>query len=138
MMLLTEVYGLPVTGPDGRTRLGTVASLSVDAGAGTVRQVRVRRGPFRKEAAVSWDAVRSVGPDGVRLRADAAADAPRRPRDLLGSLVLTEAGRERGRVLDAAVAPETGRVLAVFTTRGELPPARLLGLGDHALVVRSG
>ncbi|WP_078855793.1 PRC-barrel domain-containing protein [Streptomyces sp. SCSIO 75703] len=137
-MLLTEVRGLPVTGPDGHTRLGAVASLSVDAAAGTVRRVRVRRGPFRKETEVSWDAVRSVGPDGVRLRAGAVPGPPGRPRDPVGSLVLTEAGQERGRVLDAAFSPGTGRVLAVFTTRGELSPARLLGLGDHALVVRSG
>jgi sporulation protein YlmC with PRC-barrel domain len=58
--------------------------------------------------------------------------------DLLGRRVLTETGTEHGTVLDVAFDTRTGRLLAVFTTRGELPADRLLGLGDYALVVRAG
>lgn len=39
-------------------------------------------------------------------------------------------------MLDVAFDTRTARLLALFTTRGELP-GPLLGLGDYALVVRA-
>ncbi|MFC7885631.1 PRC-barrel domain-containing protein [Streptomyces sp. NPDC057376] len=138
MMLFTEVRGLPVTVPDRAGPLGTVTCLTVDAASGAVSHVRLRGGRFRGETALPWDAVHAIGPGGVRAGpADAVGTAP--PcHDLLGRRVLTEAGTERGTVLDVAFDTETGRLLALFTTRGEVPPDRLLGLGDYAVVVRTG
>ncbi|MEW2264880.1 PRC-barrel domain-containing protein [Streptomyces sp. NPDC047853] len=138
MMLFTEVRGLPVVPAAGAGPLGTVASLTVDIASGAVSHVRLRGGLFRKGVVLPWDAVRTIGPGAVRVRSAAApASVPHR-HELLGRQVLTEAGAGHGTVLDVAFVPETGRILAVFTTRGEVAAGRLLGLGDHALVVRQG
>ncbi|MEU6102974.1 PRC-barrel domain-containing protein [Streptomyces flaveolus] len=138
MMLFTEVRGLPVLSRDGDRRLGAVTSLTVDAASGTVSHLRFRAGRLRGETVLAWEAVRSLGPGAVRVGPVTAPDVVPPGHDLLGRRVLTEAGVERGTVLDVAFDPRSGRVLALFTTRGELPAGRMMGLGDHALVVRAG
>jgi sporulation protein YlmC with PRC-barrel domain len=135
-MLFTEVRGLPVVPPGGAGPLGTVTSLTVDIASGAVSHVRLRGGRFRRETALSWDTVHAIGPAGVRVRSASPTDTVPPRHDLLGRRVLTDAGTEHGTVLDAAFDPVTGHVLAVFTTRGEVPADHLLGLGDHALVIR--
>ncbi|MFD5800224.1 PRC-barrel domain-containing protein [Streptomyces sp. NPDC049936] len=138
MMLFTEVRGLPVVpSAAGAGPLGTVVSLTVDIASGTVSHVRFRGGRLRRETALAWDAVDTIGPSAVRVRSTASAEPAVPHHDLLGHRVLTEAGSAHGTVLDAAFDTSTGRVLAVFTTRGEVAPERLLGIGDHALVVRA-
>ncbi|MFE5601863.1 hypothetical protein ACFQ8O_22045 [Streptomyces coelicoflavus] len=139
MMLFTEVRGLPVLAPEpaGSGPLGTVSSLSVDAGSGSVSHVRFRAGRFGRERALPWDAVDTVGPGAVRLRSAAVLETPPSHHDLLGRRVLVETGTEHGTVLDVAFDTRTARVLALFTTRGELPAGRLLGLGGYAVVVRA-
>ncbi|MET9356675.1 PRC-barrel domain-containing protein [Streptomyces sp. NPDC006617] len=136
MMLFTEVCGLPVVPQEGTAPLGTVTSLDVDVVSGSVSHVRWRGGRFRRESVLPWDAVHSVGPGAVRVRSAAAEQVPPH-HDLLGRRILTETGTERGTVLDVAFDTLSARLLALFTTRGELPPDRLLGLGDYALVVRA-
>ncbi|MEU3663394.1 PRC-barrel domain-containing protein [Streptomyces sp. NPDC032940] len=137
MMLFTEVRGLPVLSADGDRRLGAVTSLTVDAPSGTVSHLRFRAGRLRGETVLAWDAVRSLGPGAARVAPVTPADAVPPGHELLGRRVLTEEGVERGTVLDVAFDPRDGRVLALFTTRGELPADRMTGLGDHALVVRT-
>ncbi|MFH9729239.1 PRC-barrel domain-containing protein [Streptomyces sp. NPDC017260] len=136
MMLFSEVRGLPVVPPAGP--IGTVTSLTVDIASGAVSHVRLRGSRPGRTSVLSWDSVLAAGPGAVRVRSAAAPDTVPPHHDLLGRRVLTEAGTARGTVLDVAFDPETGRVLAVFTTRGEVPCDRLLGLGDYALVVRAG
>ncbi|MET7295799.1 PRC-barrel domain-containing protein [Streptomyces griseoloalbus] len=138
MMLFSRVRGLPVLTPGDADRLGVVRALTVDAASGRVTHVRIGRGRLRREAVVAWGALRAVGPDMLIVRSlRGPAEVPPH-RDLLGSRVLTECGEERGTVLDAAFDPLTARIEVVLTTRGELPADRLLGLGDHALVIRTG
>lgn len=80
----------------------------------------------------------TVGPGAVRLRSAADPEpAPSSHHELLGHRVLVDTGTEHGTVLDVAFDTRTARLLALFTTRGELPAGRLLGLGDYALVVRA-
>ncbi|MDN3248360.1 PRC-barrel domain-containing protein [Streptomyces sp. ZSW22] len=139
MMLFTEVRGLPVLVPARAGRIGTVTSLAVDVASGAVSHVRFRGGRLRGETVLPWEAVRSIGPGALRVEsADATPGTGPPCHDLLDRRVLTDAGTDHGTVLDVAFDTETGRLLAVFTTRGEVPANRLLGLGDHALVVRAG
>ncbi|WP_190207110.1 PRC-barrel domain-containing protein [Streptomyces fumanus] len=137
MMLFSRVRGLPVVAPDA-TETGVVTSLAVDVDAGTVTHLRLR-GRHRRETVLPWAAVHAVEPDAVLVHAHSPgpSDAPAPPHDLLGSRVLTDTGEARGTVLDAVFDPDTGRVLAVFTTLGTLSAELLLGLGDYALVVRA-
>jgi uncharacterized protein YrrD len=136
-MLFSAVRGLPVLRRDGDGRLGTVSSLAVDVRAGVVSHVRFRTGLLRRETVLPWDAVRSVGPGAVRVVPVAVPVTAPPGHALLGRRVLTETGTEHGTVLDVAFDPRTGRLLAVLTTRGEVPAGRMMGLGDHALVVGS-
>ncbi|MDT0396103.1 MULTISPECIES: PRC-barrel domain-containing protein [Streptomyces] len=138
MMLFSRVRGLPVLTLGDADRVGVVRALTVDAGSGEVTHVRIRRGRMRKEAVVAWDALGAVGPDLLIARPAGDPSGVPPHHDLVGSRVLTECGEERGTVLDAAFDPATARIEAVLTTRGELPAGRLLGLGDHALVIRTG
>ncbi|MGW0818578.1 PRC-barrel domain-containing protein [Streptomyces viridiviolaceus] len=138
MMLFSQVRGRPVVASAGAVELGVVTSLTVDTASGRVGHVRVRGGRFRRETVLAWDALESLGPDVVLVRSTAAPEPVPPRHDILGSRVLTEAGNERGTVLDVVFEPRTGRILTVVTTLDELPPDRLLGLGDHALVVRTG
>ncbi|MEV6959938.1 PRC-barrel domain-containing protein [Streptomyces sp. NPDC051207] len=133
-MLLTQVRGLPVRGPDGDAEVGVLLSLTVDAASGTVTHLRVRTGPLGKKV-LPWSALRSFGPDAVLVDARRSPDPVPPHHDLLDRTVLTDTGERRGTVLDAAFDESTGRVEAVFTTLGEVPPGRLVGLGDYALVV---
>ncbi|WYB39471.1 PRC-barrel domain-containing protein [Streptomyces sp. GD-15H] len=137
MMLFSRVRGLPVLAPGDGDRLGVVRALTVDAASGTVTHVRIRSGRLRREAVLAWDDVDAIGPDVLIALPPSSLPAEAPPHhDLLGSRVLTEDGEERGTVLDAAFDPLTARIEAVLTTLGELPADRLLGLGDHALVIR--
>lgn len=141
MMPYARLRGLPVlvTGARGGVRrLGTVEALTFDVVAGAVTHVRVRRGRLRGGSVLPWSAVQAVGPEGIRVRLPDGPVAAPEHRELIGRPVLTDAGRARGTVLDAAFDPATGRLEVVRTTCGALPAGRLRGLGDHALVVRSG
>ncbi|MGW5214928.1 PRC-barrel domain-containing protein [Streptomyces sp. NPDC004051] len=137
-MLFSRMRGLPVLARGDGSRLGTVRALTVDAASGTVTHVRVRSGRLHRETVLAWEDVDAAGPGMlIGLPPSSASAEPPPHHDLLGSRVLTEDGEERGTVLDAAFDPLTARIEAVLTTRGELPAERLLGLGDHALVIRA-
>lgn len=136
-MLFSQVPGLPVRGPDEEAEVGVLRSLTVDAASARVTHLRVRAGTFGR-LVLPWPALRSFGPDGVVV---GSLDSPGRVpahHEILDRRILTDAGEQRGTVLDVAFAEDTGRVEAVFTTLGEIPPRRLLGLGDYALVVLAG
>ncbi|KES04027.1 hypothetical protein BU52_27500 [Streptomyces toyocaensis] len=138
MMLFSRVRGLPVMTPGDANRLGEVRGLTVDSAPWRVTSVRMARGRLRRGAVVPWSALRAAGPDMLIVRPAGGPEEVAAHHELIGSRVLTECGEERGTVLDAAFDPVTARIEAVLTTRGELPPGRLLGLGDHALVIRTG
>ncbi|MEV8593690.1 PRC-barrel domain-containing protein [Streptomyces sp. NPDC052012] len=139
MILFSRVRGLPVLTDGEGGRLGVVRDLTVDAAAGAVTRLRLRRGWLRGQAAPSWQDVIAVRADRLVVRAGAGEDVAEGPphHDLLGRRVLTETGEECGTVLDAAFDPVTGRIKTIRTTLTELPADRMLGLGDHALVVRA-
>ncbi len=137
-MLFSEVRGLRVVAPAGARPLGTVTSLTVDPASGAVSHLWLRGSRWGRETVLAWDAVHTIGPTAVRVLTATAPDTVPPRHDLLGRRVLTEAGTGHGTVRDVAFAPETGRILAVLTTRGEVAADRVLGLGDYALVVRAG
>ncbi|MFI8091090.1 PRC-barrel domain containing protein [Streptomyces sp. NPDC086080] len=136
MMLFSRVRGLPVLAPGGAGRVGVVRALTVDGAPWRVTYALMARGRLRRGVPVAWDALRAAGPGAlVVLRAGGPDEVPAH-HELVGSRVLTECGEEGGTVLDAAFDPVTARIEAVLTTLGEVPPGRLMGLGDHALVIR--
>lgn len=142
MTLYSALRGLPVVTLGEATRIGVVRSLTIDAGTGLVTRLRIAGARGRKETSLAWDALHAVGPDAVLVRSDSVLDtAP--PvvvphHEALGARVLTEGGDARGTVRDIAFDPVTGRIETIRTTSGEFPGELLTGLGDYALVVRTG
>jgi sporulation protein YlmC with PRC-barrel domain len=136
-MLFSQVRGLPVMGPGRDSEVGVLRSLTVDAASGTVTHLRVRTGPLGNRV-LPWSALRSFGPDTVVVDSLRSPDPVPPHHDIMDRRILTDAGDERGTVLDVAFDQGSGRIEAVFTTLGEVPPRRLLGLGDYALVVLAG
>ncbi|MFF7331233.1 PRC-barrel domain-containing protein [Streptomyces sp. NPDC008150] len=145
MTLFSQMRGLPVLTLTDAVEIGVVRSVTLDVATGTLTHLHVgpdTRKSRRKESVLPWEALHAVGADAVLLRADAppapgpdgSPDVP----DAVGLRVLTEGGEERGTVRDLSFDPESGRLDALITSLGQYRPDRLLGLGDYALVVRSG
>ncbi|MGP3737824.1 PRC-barrel domain-containing protein (plasmid) [Streptomyces sp. GDS52] len=136
-MLFSRVRGLPVPAPGGREparhRAGADGRPGVRHGH---PRADTERAPAQGDRAGLGRPGRRRPGHADRPPSSTSAEPPPH-HDLLGSRVLTEDGEERGTVLDAAFDPLTTRIEAVLTTRGELPADRLLGLGDHALVIRA-
>ncbi len=142
-MLFSQVGGLPVRASDGEAsgvggaEAGVLRALTVDAASARVTHLRVRAGVFGK-LVLPWSGLRSFGPEGVVVDS-LRSSVPAPPHhDILDRRILSDAGGRRGSVLDVAFDEVTGRVEAVFTTLGEVPPRRRLGLGDNAQVVLGG
>ncbi|MGW1501743.1 PRC-barrel domain-containing protein [Streptomyces mirabilis] len=140
MTLFSEIRGLPVVTLGEANELGVVRSLTIDVVSGLVGQVRLSPARGRKEIAIGWSALHVIGPDAVLVRSGTALDTapPPTPVEILGVRVLTEDGDERGTVRDIDFDPVTGRVEKLRTALGDIPGDRLVGLGDYALVVRTG
>jgi sporulation protein YlmC with PRC-barrel domain len=138
MMLFSQARGLPVLTLTEADEIGVLKSLTVDAPAGVVTHVRVRRRHSRRESVLAWGALHAVGPDAVLVRSTAAPSEVPPHRELPGLRILTETGDGLGTVQDVVFEPETGRIEAIRTAHGDLPADRLLGLGDYALVIRAG
>ncbi|WP_329525435.1 PRC-barrel domain-containing protein [Streptomyces sp. NBC_01462] len=142
MTLFSRINGLPVVTLGEATEIGVVKSLTIDAEAGLVSRLRIARARGREETSLPWDVLHAVGPDAVLVRSDTVLDTlppPAPPHhEALGARVLTESGDERGTVRDIAFDPATGRIEEIRTTSGEFPGELLMGLGDYALVVRTG
>jgi sporulation protein YlmC with PRC-barrel domain len=138
--LFSKIRGLPVVTLGEANELGVVRSLTIDVVSGLVAQVRLSQSRGRKEIAIDWSALHVIGPDAILVRSGTALDTapPPAPVDILGIRVLTEDGDERGTVRDMAFDPVTGRVEKLCTALGDIPGDRLVGLGDYALVVRTG
>jgi sporulation protein YlmC with PRC-barrel domain len=138
MMLFSQARGLPVLTLAEAEEIGVLRSLTVDAPAGVVTHVRVRRRHSRRESVLAWGALQAVGPDAVLVRSAAAPSEVPPHHELPGLRILTETGDGLGTVQDVVFEPETGRLEVIRTAHGDLPADRLLGLGDYALVVRAG
>ncbi|MFF3516250.1 PRC-barrel domain-containing protein [Streptomyces sp. NPDC002573] len=138
-MTFSEARGLPVVTLGEAREIGALASLALDAAAGRITHLRVAGPHGRKETAVAWNALHAVGADAVIVASDVPPDPgpPGQRHEVLGILVLSEEGEERGTVQDLVFDPSTGRIDKVVTTLGEVAGDRLLGLGDYALVVRA-
>ncbi|MDQ0753647.1 uncharacterized protein YrrD [Streptomyces africanus] len=138
MMLFSQARGLPVRTLTEAEEIGVLKALTVDAPAGVVTHVRVRRRHSRKESVLAWGALHAIGPDTVLVRSATAPSEVPPHHELPGVRILTETGDGLGTVQDVVFEPETGRIEAIRTAHGDLPADRLLGLGDYALVVRAG
>ncbi|MFE9427407.1 PRC-barrel domain-containing protein [Kitasatospora sp. NPDC006697] len=145
-MRFTETTGHPVVSATEATTVGVVAGFVLDPTGGRVAALRLRKTSGVGNL-LAWSRIHAVGPDAVIVRPDEAPPADDeeaaaaldtladKHREPLGKRVLTELGEEAGTVTDLDFDPETGEVLTLYTTAGEVAGHRTIGLGGYALVI---
>lgn len=151
----SQIRDLPVVDLQGGTRVGRVGQLVISPDDGGLLGIVVRSGGLfdARDRIVANDAIRAIGPDAVTISsADAALaeeeaaesirTALRGDRQLLGTRVMTQGGRDVGKVDDLAIDEERRRVAALIVGKGALaggdaiPAERLISLGPDVAIIR--
>ncbi len=131
-----------VVAGDSAENIGKIRGFIVDAGANRVEAVHIS-GRGKNADIVEWSSLRFGGDAVIVESGDAVAQvseerevlAVKGPLAMRGSRVLDTGGFELGTVEDVSFDSETGELVTVRTTTGEVDAARLCSLGSYALVV---
>lgn len=142
MIRFKEARKRDVVTTDDAETIGRVDTFLIDPATQHIMSLRLSK-VKGAERFLSWRDVTSFGRDVVTVANDRAlrqADGPReegdrKEFDVLGKLVLTDAGRELGEVEDVEFDPEDGRVHALLTKSDEVAGDRIRGIGSYAVVV---
>lgn len=142
-MRFTESRTRDVVATDDAETVGRVDLFVVDPDAGRIGSIRLDKvtGDVRF---LSWRDITSFGQDVVTIDTAEVLRKPDGPREegvrkdyqVLGKLVLTDAGREMGEVQDVEFDPSDGRITTIITEHEQLDGARLRGIGPYAVVIR--
>ncbi len=141
-MRVRELKGRPVLDVAAARELGRVEAVIVDPAARAVIGFRVSGAspvlPLAEVKAVGADAVTVDGPFALHLPNGASEErSVAGALDPVGLLVLGDDGNALGRVADLDIDEASGAVVTIFMEGHDVDGQRLLGLGRHALVVRS-
>lgn len=132
----------PVVAGDTADDIGKVKGFIVDVGANRVEAVHIS-GRGKKAHIVGWDRVR-FGGDAVVVETGDSLEQVSDQREIdevkgkisiTGSRVLDTSGFDLGTVKDVSFDSDTGDLVTVRTTMGEVDASRLCSLGSYALVV---
>lgn len=95
---------------------------------------------------VEWSAIESFGADAVVVESASVAREPVNESekravagdlDMVGKIVLSDRGNGCGATHDVEFDAQSGRLSALMTDAGRIDTARLIGVGDFAVVVRT-
>ena len=138
---LHHVLGRRVVTSATAATIGKVKGFVFDRGARTIAAIHID-GHGRHATLLPWSAVDAFGVDAVMAVGrtdggdDTATDDERSaPLAMLGSRILSVAGRELGTVNDVEFDTTTGGVIRVLAGSGHIEASRLRSLGTYALVV---
>lgn len=143
MIRFTEAQKRDVVATADAETLGRVGDFVVDPEGQCISALRLDK--VKGDARfVSWQDLSSFGQDVVTIPSVdllRAAEGPREEKagkdfGVLGKRVLTDSGRELGKVTDVEFDPATGRVTTLLTEREQVAGDRLRGVGSYAVVVR--
>ena len=132
----------PVVAGDTADDLGKIKGFIVDIGANRAEAVHIS-GRGKKADIVPWGQLR-FGGDAViadtgdtpeRVSDERDVDAVKGKLAVRGSRVLDTSGFELGTVEDVSFDSETGELVTIRATSGEVDASRLCSLGSYALVV---
>ena len=144
---LASMKGQDVVAVDTAEGLGSVKHFVVSPGADRIERLHI---DGRKKNAIfaEWGDLESFGADRVMVstaastheaETDRDVDAAKGDIDLLGSRILDTAGFEHGEVADAQFESDTGRIVSITSSDGEVISAENVhSLGSYALVVSAG
>ena len=94
---------------------------------------------------IDWSAIESFGHDAVVVESESVAREPVNESekratagelDMVGKLVLSDLGNSCGTTHDVEFDAQSGRLSTLSTDQGRIDAARLVGVGDYAVVVR--
>lgn len=131
-----------VVAGDTADDLGKIKGFIVDVGANRVEAVHIS-GRGKKAEIVPWGQLR-FGGDAVIVETSDTPEQVSDERDIdavkgkvsvRGSRVLDTAGFDLGTAEDVSFDSETGELVTIRTTGGEVDASRLCSLGSYALVV---
>ena len=141
---LTSMKGRDVVAVDNAESIGTVKHFVVSRAADRIERLHID-GRKKNAVFVEWSDLESFGADRVMVSAASApretenerdADAAKGDIDLIGARILDAAGFEHGEVDDGQFDSDTGRIVSVTSTNGDVIDAsRIQSLGSYALVV---
>jgi sporulation protein YlmC with PRC-barrel domain len=140
----SDVDGNPVMSTSTATTVGRIGSVVVDPVTRRVVAFGVRKSKGPGDLLL-WEGITAIGPDVVTVDSeDRIADPPeeleRAAKDdlkLIGHRVLTDHGRDLGKVKDVEFDPADGRVVTLMVKEQYVEGERLLGIGSYAVIVRA-
>lgn len=136
MIRWRDVQGYDIVATDDAQTIGRVATLVVDVDAHAVRGIGLDRdrriAPWDALAPLSGDVVTIPGTGRLTEPADESAGV-----DPTGMPVFSDVGDALGDVTDLELDEESGVISTIVVGDDRLDAARLRGLGDFAVVVRS-
>ncbi len=143
-MLFTELTGRKVVSTDNASTVGVVADYLVDPEVPAVVALTLSKTPAQGSV-LPWANVIAVGNDAVTvptaeaiITADDYLTTLSGARHALpGKRVLTTAGEDVGTVQNVEFDQTSGRLDALILESGPIDPARLLGVGSYAAIVRA-
>ena len=143
-MLLTDTLGEHAVSKASAESLGAVDGVVIDAAGHRITAVQLGKG--RKARVVPWESISGIGSAALIVDDDESARAPdeREQRftggdvGLIGSLVLSDRGNARGKVVDLEYEEDTGRLVSIRTESETVAADRLRAIGTYAWVVAAG
>jgi uncharacterized protein YrrD len=138
-----NVEGRKVVASDTAESIGSVRSFVMDTGGRRIEEIHVD-GRGKRAVVLNWRSIDAFGADAVMATAGAQPSTIHDDHEkaavsgavaMVGTRVLTVAGREFGIVSDVEFDTETGTVVCVNTDHGPIAVDRVRSLGSYALVV---
>lgn len=146
MIRFSDIRDHPVLSTGDATTVGKVARLVIDPAERRVVAIGVKKSKGPGDLLL-WDAISAIGPDAVTVTAaDRITDPPAALEqrltadldlDVVGHRVLTDHGRDLGKLRDVEFDPADGRVVTLMLKEAFVDGANLLGIGPYAVVVRA-
>jgi sporulation protein YlmC with PRC-barrel domain len=140
----SDIDGNPVLSTGSAVTVGRIETVVVDPASRRVVGFGVKKskGPGNT---LTWEGITAIGPDAVTVDSEERlADPPEELKrlatidlDLIGHRVLTDHGRDLGKVKDVEFDPADGRVVTVMVKDEFVEGERLIGIGGYAVVVRA-
>lgn len=141
-MRFSEALGRKIVSLSTAETVGLVEEFVVDPRSRRV--VALGASKSSTGSTIRWRDIESFGNDAVTVSgADklAGADAKidrlsGKDHEFLGKRVLATVGDEIGQVGDVEFDPDSGEILALVLTSGDVDAVRLVGVGSYAVVVK--
>ncbi|MFG2192765.1 hypothetical protein [Streptomyces sp. NPDC048639] len=144
-MLFSQTEDRPVVSVADASTVGVVDACVVDPALARVVALRLHKTKDSKRNILTLARARAIGSDAVMVddpevletAEGGLAELADKNRDLPQKRVLTDRGDELGSLTDVDFDPESGAVLTLHTTAGDLEGRALIGNGGYAVVVRA-